>query len=568
MEKITWENAETVQHYFSIFGYNEYNSNIYTILMWNDVYHAYFTYYQDGILIYWIFDDRIHWMMPLCSSRYYQDAMEYMMQYSNICHDEFCLVDAVDEFLDQIDKSGFLIEATPGSNDYVYDANDHRYLKGKKMQKRRNHYHYFLKTYENRYEYRPLTSDQFNKVNQFLDEWLQSHEYDESLIQEKYGIQHLMEIYDDSRLTGGCIYIDDKLKAFCLGSYITEDTLQMHVEKVDHTIRGLSVALLHDYLMQEEKAVFVNRENDINLPALRKAKINLHPCNIILKYSLTCRNYQLRKASKEDTKAIYDLWLECFEDETPTSTDFYFNYLYDENDAYCIFYHDILISAMQLVKRTLIVDNEPYHIHFVVGVCTKKEYRFNGLMHEIMNYALSAVQDEPFVILQAYNYDIYKCFGFQESHFLKYYHFVQDKPLQGDFRVPGKQDLKMLYHQYSKEYNAYLYRDDAYYDRYVIMCEAYNWHTIGLYADNRLIAYCTYEKEKQHVNIVETICLDNENLQSLMTYFEGCEIDACISPKLELPYSYELKPNLMVKINDPLYAEKLLTCKNIFHEYV
>ena len=88
----------------------------------------------------------------------------------------------------------------------------------------------------------------------------------------------------------GGIYIDEKLEAFTFGEMLNDDTVVVHVEKANPEIRGLYVAINKLFLENEFPNVeFVNREEDLGLEGLRKAKLSYKPIKLVEKYTLIAK---------------------------------------------------------------------------------------------------------------------------------------------------------------------------------------------------------------------------------------------------------------------------------------
>ena len=79
------------------------------------------------------------------------------------------------------------------------------------------------------------------------------------------------------------------MEAFTLGTYLKEEkTAYIHVEKANPDIRGLYPFLNQQFLINcFPDAEFVNREDDMGLEGLRKAKLSYNPLKLIKKYTVT-----------------------------------------------------------------------------------------------------------------------------------------------------------------------------------------------------------------------------------------------------------------------------------------
>lgn len=122
----------------------------------------------------------------------------------------------------------------------------------------------------------------------FLDRWrLQKGEdAEEHLDYEVRGIHDILRNCAEFSIHMGGIYIDGKLEAFSVGSYNPiENMAVIHIEKADPEIPGLYQAINQQFLIHEFPEVeWVNREDDLGLEGLRKAKMSYNPADFARKY--------------------------------------------------------------------------------------------------------------------------------------------------------------------------------------------------------------------------------------------------------------------------------------------
>ena len=84
------------------------------------------------------------------------------------------------------------------------------------------------------------------------------------------------------------VFIDGALEAFTLGTYLKrEETAYIHVEKANPQIRGLYPFVNQQFLVQcFPTAKRVNREDDMGLEGLRKAKMSYNPIYMAKKFNV------------------------------------------------------------------------------------------------------------------------------------------------------------------------------------------------------------------------------------------------------------------------------------------
>ena len=422
MKKLTLENWQELQPYIALADYHEYNSNTVTMLMWTSMYEVYFETYPDYAIAYTCMPHREPvWLMPYCTRDHRFEAVHSIRTYSQKHGIAFEIHSMTKEFKNWLVDTypmEFLIWDCYDARDYVYDRRQQETLSGKKMQKRRNHFHAFLKQYEGRFVYRQLDESTREDVYAFLRYWQSFKDVDDSISAEDTGIHLLLEHIKELPIEGGCIYIDGRLEAFNIASRLSKDMIQIHVEKANREIRGLYIAILKLYLETlEEDIVYVNREDDMGLPKLRKAKTDMQPVCKIQKFGSAHQALKIQQADAAWTRKIRSLWEQQFQEETAESTQFYFERLYREENCLLLVSEEELICMLQLRPMTIVLDGKDVRVPFIVGVATNPEYEGCGYMGMLLRYALKTVQGKtPFVLLQAYNWDLYKSFGFIEQY--------------------------------------------------------------------------------------------------------------------------------------------------------
>ena len=169
--------------------------------------------------------------------------------------------------------------------DYIYLREDLATLKGKKFQAKRNHVNKFKEQYA--YEYEPLTAELVPECLEFEAKWYKANRTDddqEELTDERKSMIFALNHFKELNLLGGAIRIDHKLVAFTFGSPINQDTFGVHVEKADTDYDGAYSIINQEFASRiPEQYVYVNREEDLGIPGLRKAKLSYNPTILLPK---------------------------------------------------------------------------------------------------------------------------------------------------------------------------------------------------------------------------------------------------------------------------------------------
>lgn len=171
--------------------------------------------------------------------------------------------------------------------DYVYEKESLIELKGRDFHKKKNHLNYFMKNYQ--FEYRELTEDMADLAMEFIEKFnakkdIPPHEM-ELLKMEEAAMRDVFNNLQSANLMAGAIFIDDKIEALSVGGRLNEDTVSVHIEKANTEYRGLYQVINREFCKRmPEDVVYMNREEDMGLPGLRKAKLSYKPIKLVEKY--------------------------------------------------------------------------------------------------------------------------------------------------------------------------------------------------------------------------------------------------------------------------------------------
>ena len=85
--------------------------------------------------------------------------------------------------------------------------------------------------------------------------------------------------------SAGAILIDGKIEAVAIGGKLGKNTITEHVEKANTNFRGLYQAINNEFCKNvASKAKYINREEDMGIANLRKAKLSYNPVKLLEKY--------------------------------------------------------------------------------------------------------------------------------------------------------------------------------------------------------------------------------------------------------------------------------------------
>lgn len=167
--------------------------------------------------------------------------------------------------------------------EYIYATQDLISLAGKKLRQKKNHLNQFRMQYTN-YEYVPITDDVIPLCRETAEKWVTMHP-EEGVEDELAAINLLFDNWDALKLQGGAIKLFGQVVAFTIGERLNDRIALVHIEKADPTIRGLYQAINNEFIRHTFADMeFINREEDMGLPGLRKAKESYNPHHFAEKF--------------------------------------------------------------------------------------------------------------------------------------------------------------------------------------------------------------------------------------------------------------------------------------------
>lgn len=191
------------------------------------------------------------------------------------------------EVLEQLYPGQFRFHWGRDSHDYVYAIDDLAELKGRKFQQKRNHVNRFLAEHPDSYV-KPLAEDTLPDFQAMAQKW-----YDQRLLEdpaadlqmERKALCRAFRHFRELELEGLALYADGTVVAMAMGSFLSDDTFDIHFEKADGQLSGSYAAINRAFARslreKHPNLRYLNREEDMGIPGLRKAKLSYQPHHMV-----------------------------------------------------------------------------------------------------------------------------------------------------------------------------------------------------------------------------------------------------------------------------------------------
>lgn len=169
--------------------------------------------------------------------------------------------------------------------DYIYRTEDLATLVGNAYHSKKNHINAFSRKYD--WQYEPLTDKNVEEVEALSYEWCREKGncQDGPLASERCAIRRLLKHREKLSVVGGLIRVDGNAVAFTLGSPINESVFDVHVEKALSAFAGAYAVINREFAKTLTKYPYLNRENDMGIEGLRRAKASYRPAILLKKYT-------------------------------------------------------------------------------------------------------------------------------------------------------------------------------------------------------------------------------------------------------------------------------------------
>ncbi len=173
--------------------------------------------------------------------------------------------------------------------DYVYESSQLHNLPGRPFHSKRNHIKQFQSSRPDA-KYRPLDGALAAECIDFSRCWLEEHpkKHLPGLQKEVDICVRMLENFDWLKLRGGAVTERGQVLAFALGGALNDDTFVIRVEKASPDVPGGYQYINREFVRNAASGYkWINREQDLGLPGLRRAKQSYCPHHLVRKYRIT-----------------------------------------------------------------------------------------------------------------------------------------------------------------------------------------------------------------------------------------------------------------------------------------
>lgn len=394
---LTISHAATLRTYTMQSSCMNCDMNVANLCSWQFLYHTEYAIKEGFLLLRFLINGQITYMMPIGKG----DLRHVLMQLQADAHcmgDSFrlaCVCPCAQKYIEEAFPGTFQFSSNRDSADYIYLRESLASLSGKKLQPKRNHISKFKRLYPN-YVYRPLSPELVTECLRVAEQWYISNDYHKqsSMKAELQMMRTALAHMDELQIIGGTLFVDEQMIAFTFGAYINQETFDVCVEKADTSYEGAYAMINHLFVCQlPENIKYVNREEDLGIEGLRKAKLSYQPALILDKMTgsaIVVPETDMERDIRLETRR---LWEHSFTD-SQAFVNLYFSKKFQAKRNETLIREQHVVAALQRLPYPMTYGDRLIAASYISGACTEENYRRRGLMSELLLQAHRSMHTE------------------------------------------------------------------------------------------------------------------------------------------------------------------------------
>ncbi len=281
------EDKVIIEQYFGSFCSKSCDRTYVNVVLWSRHYGVEYAIIEDTI-VFKAENQGLEFSYPAGELENVHRAIDLLEAYSLERGQALRLYNVTDCMFEQMEEwrpGVYEIEYDRDIADYIYECEKLTTLSGKKLHAKRNHINKFKATYEN-WSYETLTEENVEECFQMALRWreLNECEHDDDKVNEMCVTLNALRLFKELELRGGILRVDGSIVAFTMGEPICGDTFVVHIEKAFADIQGAYPMINQQFVANEcQDFKYINREEDMGVEGLRKAKMSYRPAFLVEK---------------------------------------------------------------------------------------------------------------------------------------------------------------------------------------------------------------------------------------------------------------------------------------------
>lgn len=290
---------EDLDQIASYFYQSEHNACDYTpanFILWSDVYQTEYAVIHDMLVGRFKKGGNTHFTVPVGAGDR-KKAIDCIMEYCNEKGIKFYMNIVEPEMEEEIEAlypGQFLVTYDEDYFDYVYLREDLVELKGKKYHGKKNHINKFHKNNPH-WSYESMTDENIGECIAMVKAWCVENQCceDKEKAAEMCILINAIENRSRLHLTGGIVRGERGICGLAMGEPCSKNSFVVHFEKAFASEQGAYPMINQQFALHAmQEYEYVNREEDMGVPGLRKAKESYYPVHRVKKGILAIKGQE------------------------------------------------------------------------------------------------------------------------------------------------------------------------------------------------------------------------------------------------------------------------------------
>lgn len=292
--RVSLEDRDKVFEFRKLNPYCNCDYSFGNLYNWGFYYKTEIAYHKGMMVVRFQYDEgtRSAFLMPIGDGDFSEVLMDMEYTMEQMGGGPLVLMSVIDKGVELLRKTrpeNLHIIENRDNADYIYLREKLATLSGKKLQSKRNHVNKFQRLYPD-YQYEEINHDNAKECMELEDTWYALSDKTEDIQEERRMVRTALTEFEEIGLSGGCIRVDGKVIAFSLGMPISEHCFGVHIEKADVNYDGAFTVINQEFAKRiPESFEVVNREEDLGIEGLRKAKLSYKPHRVMDKHTVVLR---------------------------------------------------------------------------------------------------------------------------------------------------------------------------------------------------------------------------------------------------------------------------------------
>ena len=287
---LTLDDIELLRPYFAMQNDRICDCSVVSVFMWRDYFETAYAIVNNTLIMrVRSLEGRIGFTCPL--GKDIKGGLELIKEYcagSDLRPEFYSVGESRVKYIEEV-FGCITSDYDADWQDYLYRADDHVNMPGKRFHKIKNRRNRFKKLYPD-YVFEKITPENIGAARTFYEGYSRHTDKDsDTYREEEQKVFEVFDHYEEYGVFGAILRIEDKVIGMAMGE-IVNDTLFVHIEKADVNYDGVYQVIVQEFArMYANDVEYINREEDCGDEGLRRSKQSYRPVDLLKKYSVKAK---------------------------------------------------------------------------------------------------------------------------------------------------------------------------------------------------------------------------------------------------------------------------------------